>query len=113
MRRGAPAALEDRCCHRTAKLSKGWIRNGNIVCGYHGWEYDPTGKLVNVPQFPFEQPVPDARAKAFRAKARYGYVWVCLARAARRHSRARLTRTTARSAASISSTTPGDARRCG
>ena len=23
---GKPAALEDRCCHRTAKLSKGWIK---------------------------------------------------------------------------------------
>ena len=23
---GEPAALEDRCCHRTAKLSKGWIK---------------------------------------------------------------------------------------
>lgn len=35
---GEPAALEDRCCHRTAKLSKGWIKEGHIVCGYHGWE---------------------------------------------------------------------------
>jgi phenylpropionate dioxygenase-like ring-hydroxylating dioxygenase large terminal subunit len=35
---GEPAALEDRCCHRTAKLSKGWIKDGHIVCGYHGWE---------------------------------------------------------------------------
>ena len=75
---GEPAALEDRCCHRTAKLSKGWIKDGHIVCGYHGWEYDRTGKLVNVPQFPFEQPVPEAKAKNFHAKARYGYVWVCL-----------------------------------
>jgi phenylpropionate dioxygenase-like ring-hydroxylating dioxygenase large terminal subunit len=75
---GAPAALEDRCCHRTAKLSKGWIRNGNIVCGYHGWEYDRAGKLVMIPQFPFEQPVPEARARTFHAKERYGYVWVCL-----------------------------------
>ncbi len=33
---GEPAALEDRCCHRTAKLSKGWIKGGHIVCGYHG-----------------------------------------------------------------------------
>lgn len=74
----AQAALEDRCCHRTAKLSKGWIKDGNIVCGYHGWEYDGAGKLVNVPQFPFEQPVPDARAKSFKATTRYGYVWVCL-----------------------------------
>jgi phenylpropionate dioxygenase-like ring-hydroxylating dioxygenase large terminal subunit len=75
---GEPAALEDRCCHRTAKLSKGWIKGGHIVCGYHGWEYDRTGKLVNVPQFPFEQPVPEAKAKNFHARARYGYVWVCL-----------------------------------
>ena len=75
---GAPAALEDRCCHRTAKLSKGWMKGGNIVCGYHGWEYDRDGKLVNIPQFPFEQAVPDARAKSFHARDRYGYVWVCL-----------------------------------
>ncbi len=78
MRKGEPAALEDRCCHRTAKLSKGWIKDGNIVCGYHGWEYDRDGKLVNVPQFPFEQPIPDARAKNFKTAQRYGYVWVCL-----------------------------------
>ena len=75
---GEPAALEDRCCHRTAKLSKGWTRAGHIVCGYHGWEYDRSGRLVNIPQFPFEQAVPDARAKSFHAATRYGYVWVCL-----------------------------------
>ena len=75
---GAPAVLEDRCCHRTARLSKGWCRDGNIVCGYHGWEYDRDGKLVNIPQFPFEQAIPDARAASFRSQARYGYVWVAL-----------------------------------
>ncbi len=31
-----------------------------------------------IPQFPFEQPVPDAKARSFRAKVRYGYVWVAL-----------------------------------
>ncbi|WP_176083743.1 Rieske 2Fe-2S domain-containing protein [Martelella sp. HB161492] len=75
---GEPAALEDRCCHRTAKLSKGWCRNGNVVCGYHGWEYDRSGKLVMVPQFPFEQPIPNAHAKAFFCRERYGYAWVAL-----------------------------------
>jgi phenylpropionate dioxygenase-like ring-hydroxylating dioxygenase large terminal subunit len=75
---GKPAALADRCCHRTARLSKGWCRDGHIVCGYHGWEYDRTGKLVNVPQFPFEQPIPEARATAFHCEERYGYVWVAL-----------------------------------
>ena len=33
---------------------------------------------MNIPQFPFEQAVPDARARVFHAKTRYGYVWVCL-----------------------------------
>lgn len=34
---GKPAALADRCCHRTARLSKGWSQDGYITCGYHGW----------------------------------------------------------------------------
>ena len=75
---GRPAALEDRCCHRTAKLSKGWCRDGNLVCGYHGWEYDRDGKLVSIPQFPEGQPLPASRARPFRAQERYGYVWVAL-----------------------------------
>ncbi len=75
---GEPAALEDRCRHRTAKLSKGWTKDGHIVCGHHGRTYDRTGKLVCIPQFPPDQAVPEARAEAFHAKERYGYVWVCL-----------------------------------
>ncbi len=27
---GAPSALRTRCCHCTARLSKGWCKNGNI-----------------------------------------------------------------------------------
>lgn len=75
---GQPAALHDRCCHRTAQLSKGWCRNGNIVCGYHGWEYDRTGKLIAIPQLTAGQELPNAQAKAYHAQARYGYVWVAL-----------------------------------
>jgi phenylpropionate dioxygenase-like ring-hydroxylating dioxygenase large terminal subunit len=75
---GKPRALEDRCCHRTARLSRGWCKNGNIVCGYHGWEYDGDGKLVAIPQFAEGQPLPNARARAFHAAERYGYVWVAL-----------------------------------
>lgn len=75
---GVPAALEDRCCHRTAKLSKGWMEDGLIVCGYHGWTYDRTGTLVRIPQFSPEEIVPRLGVKAFRCQARYGYAWVCL-----------------------------------
>ncbi len=75
---GEPHALQDRCCHRTAKLSKGWVKGDHIVCGYHGWEYDSGGKLVSIPQFPPEQPLPNAQVKRYLARERYGYVWVAL-----------------------------------
>ena len=75
---GKPAALKDRCCHRTAKLSKGWCRDGLIVCGYHGWTYDHGGKLVHVPQFPVQQQVPNLSTPAYHCQARYGYAWVAL-----------------------------------
>lgn len=31
-----PAAAADRCCHRSAQLSKGQVIDGNIRCPYHG-----------------------------------------------------------------------------
>jgi phenylpropionate dioxygenase-like ring-hydroxylating dioxygenase large terminal subunit len=75
---GTPAALEDRCCHRTARLSKGSCKNGHLICGYHGWEYDGDGKLVAIPQFPEGQALPNAQVRTFHAQVRYGYVWVAL-----------------------------------
>jgi phenylpropionate dioxygenase-like ring-hydroxylating dioxygenase large terminal subunit len=75
---GRPAALRDRCVHRTARLSKGSVEDGNIVCGYHGWTYDPAGACVRIPQQP-ETAIPKGAAvQAFRAQERYGYAWVAL-----------------------------------
>jgi phenylpropionate dioxygenase-like ring-hydroxylating dioxygenase large terminal subunit len=75
---GAPAALRDRCCHRTAKLSKGWLEAGHIVCGYHGWTYDRTGALIRIPQMAPDQAIPAHAVPSYRCQARYGYVWVAL-----------------------------------
>ncbi len=74
---GRPAALRDRCCHRTAKLSKGWCEGGNLVCGYHGWTYDRDGRVVAIPQLAGAS-VPRHATPAYRAVERYGYVWVAL-----------------------------------
>jgi phenylpropionate dioxygenase-like ring-hydroxylating dioxygenase large terminal subunit len=75
---GKPAALQDRCCHRTAKLSRGWVKNGDIVCPYHGWQYDASGKLTAIPQFPANAQIPDAHVPSYRVEERYGYIWVAL-----------------------------------
>lgn len=76
---GRPAAIKDRCCHRTAKLSKGFCDAGNIVCGYHGWTYDRDGRCIRIPQHPEASIPAGARVESFRCEARYGYVWVALA----------------------------------
>jgi phenylpropionate dioxygenase-like ring-hydroxylating dioxygenase large terminal subunit len=75
---GAPAALADRCCHRTAKLSRGFVEAGQIVCGYHGWTYDRTGACVRIPQSPEMRVAGNAKVPAYHAASRYGYVWVAL-----------------------------------
>ncbi|MCW5613253.1 MAG: aromatic ring-hydroxylating dioxygenase subunit alpha [Rubrivivax sp.] len=76
---GRPAALKDRCCHRTAKLSKGRCVDGALECGYHGWTYDGSGRVIRIPQYEPERPIPpDYRTPAYRCVERYGYAWVAL-----------------------------------
>jgi phenylpropionate dioxygenase-like ring-hydroxylating dioxygenase large terminal subunit len=75
---GNPAAVEDRCCHRSAKLSIGTVAEGNIRCPYHGWAFDAEGACVQVPQSQDCAISPRYRVKAYRCVERYGYAWVCL-----------------------------------
>jgi len=75
---GAPKAVLDRCCHRTAQLSKGFVEDGRIVCGYHGWTYDGSGACVRIPQAKNPARKIEHRIPGYAAALRYGYVWVCL-----------------------------------
>jgi phenylpropionate dioxygenase-like ring-hydroxylating dioxygenase large terminal subunit len=42
-------AMLDRCPHRNVPLSAGTVNNDLLRCAYHGWEFDQTGKCVNIP----------------------------------------------------------------
>ena len=76
---GKPAALRDRCCHRSAKLSMGIVQNGCVRCPYHGWAYDASGACAKVPQIDPGAAIPKTyRVASFPCEERYGYVWVCL-----------------------------------
>ena len=77
-RDGSPAAVRDRCCHRTAMLSKGFVDGDHIVCGYHGWTYDGSGACVRIPQNTDGAIPPGACVPAYHCQARYGYAWVAL-----------------------------------
>ncbi|HEX5613114.1 MAG TPA: aromatic ring-hydroxylating dioxygenase subunit alpha [Burkholderiales bacterium] len=46
---GRVVALDNRCCHRGAKLSNGRLEGDDIRCMYHGLKFDPTGKCIQIP----------------------------------------------------------------
>lgn len=46
---GIVVALEDRCAHRGAPLSRGRLLGDEIACPYHGFRYDQTGKCTHIP----------------------------------------------------------------
>jgi phenylpropionate dioxygenase-like ring-hydroxylating dioxygenase large terminal subunit len=76
---GEICAFKDLCVHRGSALSLGTVRDGRIVCGYHGWEYDGTGACVRIPALRADQPIPArARAFAYQAEEAYGLVWIAL-----------------------------------
>ena len=69
---------KDLCIHRGAPLSNGWVRDDCIVCPYHGYRFDATGKCGLVPSHP-EWKIPDKlHLQTVLHEERYGIIWVCL-----------------------------------
>lgn len=77
---GGTQAFRDLCPHRGAKLSLGRMRDGGLVCPYHGFEYDSEGRCRVIPsQPPDRQVIPSRlRLKRYGATERYGIVWIAL-----------------------------------
>ena len=76
---GKAVALEDRCLHRCAQLSKGRARAGRLQCSYHGWVYDGGGRVVNVPSDgPGGPKGASGRARSFAVCESDDYVYVRL-----------------------------------
>jgi isopenicillin N synthase-like dioxygenase/phenylpropionate dioxygenase-like ring-hydroxylating dioxygenase large terminal subunit len=76
---GSVAAAIDRCPHRDAPLSAGWVCDGQIVCPYHGWQYGRDGAATHIPQTPALLSFPRRfTLTPVRSALRCGAVWVCL-----------------------------------
>lgn len=70
---GEVAALEDFCPHRGAPLSLGFVKEGRLVCGYHGLEMGCKGHTVAMPG----QRVRGFPAiRNFPVVERHGFIWV-------------------------------------
>jgi len=75
---GSVVAAPDRCPHREAPLSAGWIDGGCLVCPYHGWTFADGGRCVEVPSSGPGRPVPPSSHLAtIGVEERYGLVWIC------------------------------------
>ena len=71
---GRVAALADRCVHRRYPLSESKLAGDTIVCGYHGFTYDPDGRCVAVPG---QERIPrTARVAAYPAAEQDSLVWL-------------------------------------
>ena len=62
---GAVHAVGQRCAHRGAALSVGFVEGENIRCLYHGWKFDPTGQCVEQPAEPDDSLMANARIKSY------------------------------------------------
>jgi phenylpropionate dioxygenase-like ring-hydroxylating dioxygenase large terminal subunit len=71
---GSPVALEDRCCHRQAPLSRGRIRGDRVECAYHGLQFDPSGACVHIPT---QDTIPkSARVRSYPVAEKHHWVWI-------------------------------------
>ena len=75
-------ALEDRCAHRQIPLHVGVVTEKTIRCGYHGWEYDGTGKCVSVPYIDACSMRPNS-VRRYPTREAYGFVFIFPGRAER------------------------------
>ncbi len=69
-------ALEDRCCHRAAPLSRGRREGDCVRCGYHGLKFNPEGVCIEAPGIAI---VPEkARVKTYpvAVKNKWVFVWM-------------------------------------
>jgi phenylpropionate dioxygenase-like ring-hydroxylating dioxygenase large terminal subunit len=69
---------QDRCPHRSVRLSAGQIVNDTVVCAYHGLVFNDAGQCITVPAHPDYKPPPQACVKTFKVQEKYGLVYVCL-----------------------------------
>ena len=74
-RRGELFALENRCAHRQVPLHVGVVTDCAIRCGYHGWEYDASGRCVSVPYLDACAMQPN-NVRSYPTREAYGLVFV-------------------------------------
>ena len=67
-------ALHDRCPHRFAALSDGWVTGDAIACPYHGWEFGGSGQCQAIPGHLGD--LPTIRTKSYAVAEADGVIFI-------------------------------------
>jgi phenylpropionate dioxygenase-like ring-hydroxylating dioxygenase large terminal subunit len=74
---GRVICLRDRCVHRGVQLSKGKIIDGHLQCPFHGFEYDPAGKVTKIPAYGSDATVPERfRVHSYPTYEAFDLIWI-------------------------------------
>jgi phenylpropionate dioxygenase-like ring-hydroxylating dioxygenase large terminal subunit len=77
---GEAVAMDDRCCHRLAPLSKGRLEGSDVRCMYHGLKFAPTGECIEIPG---ETKVPkQMKVQTYPVVEKNKLIWIWLGDAA-------------------------------
>ncbi len=72
---GRVRAVENRCAHRHIKLTEGEVVGCQVVCPYHGWEYDGDG-CATIPHDLFGHKEPNIKIRSVPVRERYGLIFL-------------------------------------
>ena len=73
-------AWENLCIHRGSRLSLGSIKNGILICAYHGWEYNQDAQCIKIPSQPDIKIPKKACVKSYKVIEKMNMVWINLSK---------------------------------
>ncbi|KZZ84739.1 aromatic ring-hydroxylating oxygenase subunit alpha [Bacillus sp. SJS] len=74
--KGEANALHAFCPHRGADLSLGCVKDGKLMCAYHGWKFESDGTCTEIPSQPTKAIPKFAHTAAFPVTEEAGLIWV-------------------------------------
>jgi len=76
---GQVGLLEEACPHRGTSLALGRNEDGALRCLFHGWQFDRTGRCLDMPTEPLGSTFPQrVRARAYPVREAAGIIWAYL-----------------------------------
>ena len=69
--------IADKCCHRGASLSQGFVKDNHIQCPFHGIEFSYDGGCQLIPANGKNANIPETFSqKSYITQEKHGFIWI-------------------------------------